>query len=602
MPLGSRRTLILIAVYIAFAAGIAVWLDYEGRALAIQLINSTARLIGREVTAVVSEPALDQLVQKDGETRQRLQQVVDDLTEHSEVIDSIDIVDESGKIVASDDPSEEGDQADLPEELLSGSQKVEFPVTHSASVLGTYHLYVPLIRQGKTFGYLRLSLNSRSIGRLHYRSRRQFLLAAFLGVVGMGVLGTLFHFQVSRRSEALAQALEHAMRGEQQPPAPKNDAFAKAFEAARRVGERLTEEREKRSQAHSRLNAMMKAVDTGLLLLQPNKDLDFANAEARELLGYPGAHELESHWPELKLRLVPGHIEAPGDAAGLTFDLDLPRGGNTQRLRLEIYQFAEADFAGYLVLVKSREMLEALENELGLAIQMRGLVRFHMAFVHDLRAPLNAMVMNVELLKQTLRNGAASAAADDATRERQLRYIGVLKDEISRVDRQLGTLLTTSAPASDAREEIDVTQLIRELAALIGPMAHHQRVQLETHISDVPLRLTLQRDRLKQAMLNIAINALEAMPDGGRLTIEVQPQGDTVRIAFTDTGPGIPPEVLGEIYNMHFTTKAGGTGIGLYVARAVAEAHGGEIRVESVSGEGTCLGIYLPRSVQELSA
>src|SRR5262249_2301368 len=159
--------------------------------------------------------------------------------------------------------------------------------------------------------------------------------------------------------------------------------------------------------------------------------------------------ELEANWPELKLRLVPGHTAAPGDAAGLTFDLDLRRGSVTRRLRLEIYQFSEADWAGYLVVVKNREMLEALENELGLAIQMRGLVRFHMAFVHDLRAPLNAMVMNLELLKQTLRNGSDS---DEPTRERQLRYMGVLKDEISRVDRQLSTLLTHSAPAGDTRE------------------------------------------------------------------------------------------------------------------------------------------------------
>jgi len=600
MPLGSRRTLILIAAYIAFAATIAIWLDYEGRALAIQLINNTARLIGREITAVVSEPAIDQLVQKDGTTRPRLQQVVDDLTEHSEVIDSIDIVDQSGKIVATDDPNEQDTQVELPKALLSGTQKVEFPVTHSASVLGTYHLWVPLIRENQAVGYLRLSLNSRSIARLHYRTRRQFLLASFLGLVGMGVLGTLFHFQVSRRSEALAQALERAMRGEEPLSSPKRDPFAKAFDAARRVGEQLSAEREKRSQAHSRLNAMMKAVDTGLLLLQPNKELDFANAEARDLLGYSQPGELEANWRELKQRLVPGHTAAAGDSAGLTFDLDLRRGGTTRRLRLEIYQVSEADDVGFLVLVRSREMLEALENELGLAIQMRGLVRFHMAFVHDLRAPLNAMVMNLELLKQTLRNGAVSS--DETTKERQLRYIGVLKDEISRVDRQLGTLLTHSAPAKDAREEIDITQLIRELVALIGPMAHHQRVTLETHLPDGPIRLTIQRDRLKQAMLNIAINALEAMPDGGKLMVEVEPYGDSVRIAFRDTGPGIPAEVLGEIYNMHFTTKAGGTGIGLYVARAVAEAHGGEIRVENPSGGGTCLGIYLPRSVQELSA
>ncbi len=599
MPLGSRRTLFLIAAYIAFAATIAIWLDHEGRQLAYRLINNTARLIGREITAAVSERALDQLVRRDGATRLRLQQVVDDLTENSEVIDSIDIVDESGRIVASDDPSFEDTDAELPPELLEGSRKVEFPVTHSASLLGAYQMFVPLVREGKTHGYLRLSLNSRSIARLHYRTRRQFLLAALLGVVGMGALGTLFHIQVTRRSEALAQALERALRGETQPPGPKKDVFAKAFAVARRVGEQLTQERERSSQAQMRLNVMMKAMDVGFLLLQTNRDLDFANAPARDLLGCSGPGELEAHWPELRQRFaVPERSESGEEAAGVTIDVDLPREGGARRLRLEIYRIDEADYSGVLAVVKSREMMEALENELGLAIQMRGLVRFHMAFVHDLRAPLNAMAMNIELLRQTLRNGAPAA---EPTHEKQMRYLGVLKDEISRVDRQLGTLLTHSAPAGDAWDEIEMNQSITELAALIGPMAHHQRVRLETRLPGGPILVHAQRDRLKQAMLNIAINALEAMPTGGSLSIEIEAGVDSVRIAFRDTGPGIPAEALGEIYNMHFTTKAGGTGIGLYVARAVAEAHGGEIRVEPASGGGTCLAIYLPR-VQRVAA
>jgi len=596
MPLGSRRTLILIAAYIAFAAGIAVWLDHEGRSLAIRLINNTARLIGREITAAVSERAIDQLIQRDSSTRQRLQQVVDDLTEHSEVIDSIDIVDESGRVVATDDPSLEGSEVELPEQLREHTRKLEYPVTHSASVLGGYQIFVPLIREGKTLGYLRLSLNSRSIARLHYRTRRQFLLVALLGLVGMGVLGALFHFQVSRRSEALAQALERALRGESQPPGPKKDVFAKAFAVARRVGEQLSQEREKTSQAQMRLSAMMKAMDTGLLLLQPNRALDFANAPARDLLGYGAPGELEAHWDELLERMgLP--LPSASDAAGLTLEVDLEDVGESpapRRLRVEVYRVAEGDYAGFLVLVKSREMMEALENELGLAIQMRGLVRFHMAFVHDLRAPLNAMVMNLELLKQSLR--PSGAQSEEAVREKQMRYIGVLKDEISRVDRQLGTLLTHSAPAGDTWVELDMNEMVRDLAALIGPMAQHQRVTLQTLLPEGPIFVTVQRDRLKQAMLNIAINALEAMGESGRLSIEVQARGANVRVAFRDTGPGIPPEALAEIYNMHFTTKAGGTGIGLYVARAVAEAHGGEIRVEESTGGGTCLGIYLPRS------
>jgi len=95
-------------------------------------------------------------------------------------------------------------------------------------------------------------------------------------------------------------------------------------------------------------------------------------------------------------------------------------------------------------------------------------------------------------------------------------------------------------------------------------------------------------------MLNIAINALEAMPTGGDMTFAVSASADAAQLWIKDSGPGIPPEILEDIYQMHFTTKDGGTGIGLHVARSVVEAHGGEIHVETEAGRGTRFEVVLP--------
>jgi signal transduction histidine kinase len=108
-----------------------------------------------------------------------------------------------------------------------------------------------------------------------------------------------------------------------------------------------------------------------------------------------------------------------------------------------------------------------------------------------------------------------------------------------------------------------------------------------------------RRDRLKQGVLNVAINALEAMPEGGLLGLTVARDGDTARLAIRDTGPGIPPEIVGRIYAMHFTTKSGGTGIGLYVARSVVLAHLGTISIETAPGAGTTVHITLPLAPPE---
>jgi signal transduction histidine kinase len=113
-------------------------------------------------------------------------------------------------------------------------------------------------------------------------------------------------------------------------------------------------------------------------------------------------------------------------------------------------------------------------------------------------------------------------------------------------------------------------------------------------MSDEPVLMVGHRDRLKQTFLNIAVNGLEAMPQGGRMSLEMQVEGSRVRVTIADTGRGIPSEVLARIYERDFTTKGTGSGIGLYVARTLVEMHGGEIRTESHEGRGTRVEVTLP--------
>jgi signal transduction histidine kinase len=136
--------------------------------------------------------------------------------------------------------------------------------------------------------------------------------------------------------------------------------------------------------------------------------------------------------------------------------------------------------------------------------------------------------------------------------------------------------------------------LIRDLEALLAPQANQQRIRLDVRLPEAEIVLVGHRDRLKQALLNIATNALEAMPDGGQMGMACEPRDGHASVLIRDSGPGIPPEVMGKIYGMYFTTKSGGTGIGLYVARSVVESHGGNIRVDSHAGEGTSFEVDLP--------
>lgn len=590
MRLAAKTTVAILAFYLIILTGFGLWLQFRLSLVTNSLVRNTARLIGSEIAKVVSGAAIDDLVQGKKADRQALNKIVSELSEQSAVIDSISVVNEEGKVVVSDE-LEPGHQLSNPQVIFQGKKKVELA---SPDILsgGAYHLFVALAPKDEPIGYLRLSIKSERIAKFFQRFRREFFLAAALGLIGVIGLGMLIHFYLSQRSKMLAEALEQAVKGDTAILPAKRDEFTRAIDTARRVGQELNVAREERFQAHRRFGALMKAMDVGVLLLDSDENLDFANTPARELLGCPDGSDIAERWKEVRETLDhPLSLWVGQDVTGSTrLDLELPSNGTAVRLRFEIYRLDD-ESEGFLVMVKSREMMEALENELGLAIQMRGLGRFYAALAHDLKAPLNAMVMNLELLDQAI----LKAEADETpTFDRQRRYIEVLRNEVFRFDRQLRTLLSHAAAPSHALEEFGLAALIRDLATLVEPQARRQRIDFTVSLPDSEVYFTGHADRIKQALLNIVINAMEAMPDGGKLSIELKSEGGQVRISVRDSGPGIPEDLQRRIYDMSFTTKSGGSGVGLFVANSVVQSYGGLIHIDTAPGKGTCFHLFLP--------
>jgi len=334
----------------------------------------------------------------------------------------------------------------------------------------------------------------------------------------------------------------------------------------------------------------MRTMEVGVVLLTVGHDLEFANAQACALLGYDDPEDLRHHWAEFQRLLQPGLERKPSDhTAPVALDVEVKASGQNRKLRFEIYRLEEDSCDGLLVLVKDRALLDALGDELALAIQMRALTRFLMEVVHDLRAPLNAMVINLELLKDVL------PADEDVERiAKRQRYIGVLGEEVQRLNRSLTALLTQTPRPPEASQQFDLRAIVEELATLLGPQAKAQHVTIETTLPPDPLSIDGRRDRVKQALLNVAINGLEAMPEGGTMRMTAAQEGTEAQLTIHDEGAGIPADIVPRIYAMHFTTKSGGTGIGLYVARSVVLAHHGTIRVDSAPGAGTTVHIGLP--------
>lgn len=227
-----------------------------------------------------------------------------------------------------------------------------------------------------------------------------------------------------------------------------------------------------------------------------------------------------------------------------------------------------------------------LEGVTRLAAHMQVLSGLYHGVVHDLKSPLNAMVVNLELLKVSL--------SPTPQVDRQRRYVEILHEELMRLNRSIETLLPAAAPPRDEVSRFDLRALVEEVGALVSTTARHQSVKIAVEAGGEAAEVHGYRDRIKLALLCLVANGLEAMPKGGRLTLELEVRGDQAVLTVSDTGSGVPDEAGDRIYERHYSTKAGHQGLGLHVARSAVEFTKGSIRHVARGDEGSRFTVTLP--------
>jgi signal transduction histidine kinase len=210
------------------------------------------------------------------------------------------------------------------------------------------------------------------------------------------------------------------------------------------------------------------------------------------------------------------------------------------------------------------------------------------SFIHEIKNHLSTLGLNLQLL-------AEDFAEPQSQRERRAHdRIQRLQGECQRLVDVSNDFLRFARIKDLKREPVDLAEVIDEMVDFFGPTARGSGIDIKLYLpADLP-RLALDRELFKQALLNLMLNAQQAMSEGGTLTLQAGVEGDGVSLALIDTGPGIAPEVLAKVYRPFFSTKPGGSGLGLATTRKIVEAHGGRIEVQSAVGRGTKFTIHLP--------
>jgi signal transduction histidine kinase len=232
---------------------------------------------------------------------------------------------------------------------------------------------------------------------------------------------------------------------------------------------------------------------------------------------------------------------------------------------------------------------EARHEITQLSKRVTALGRLTAGVAHEVKNPLNAMTIHLELLRQKLEKGAPTADVRS--------HADVIGQEIRRLDAVVQGFLKFARPEDMRIERVEVAALAADVVRTVRPEAEAAHVDVDATASDPSLSVDADPTMLRQALMNLAVNAVQAMPHGGALKIHCENGRDgRVQIRVRDTGQGIPADQLARIFDLYFTTKRGGSGIGLSMVFRTVQLHHGDIDVESTPGAGTTFTISLPRA------
>jgi len=242
---------------------------------------------------------------------------------------------------------------------------------------------------------------------------------------------------------------------------------------------------------------------------------------------------------------------------------------------------------GLLVRLRDPEAARQVGRQLQTADRDSAISRITSGVAHEVKNPLNAILMHVEVARMKLAREDTNVAPE----------MDIISREILRLDRVVKTFLDFTRPVELHPVDVSLDSFVREIVELAGPQASAAgiRVALEDESDAAHIRVDV--DLMKQAILNVVVNAIQAMPNGGDLRLECAVREEMAEIRISDTGVGIPPQLRDKIFRLYYTTKPEGSGIGLAMAFRIVQLHDGTIDFTSEQGTGTTFVVRLPVSV-----
>ena len=543
-----------------------------------------------------------------------LQALLDSINRYSLTVYDVNIGDSQARTLLSTNP----DNQDKPLPIRPDYQRLleANPARLMLIVFGrprVYNVAVPLERNGAPFAMVHVGVRTTLL-RAVYAPWLGAAITLMGFALGTALVAAFLLSNVALQPmEEISRQLDYWTSTSKEPgesettPTANEDTAARVSSKIEIIGQRMRNVEEVFSALQGNLDQILGNLQDGILLFTGDGRAVLVSAAARRFLNLDRESLLGLHAREIFDRsTLLGQTLREAFDAGVTLLEEEIRTETGRRIQASL-EFIHDDHShqglGALVTLHDLESVQEIESDLELSRRMAAIGRLTSGVGHEVKNPINAIVVHLELLKTKL--GEASPSA--------IRHLEVIDAEIHRLDRVVQVLADFSRPVELQLREQDLRDVIGDVLTLAAVELSTRSVTLTSVLPSKPLVANVDADLLKQAMLNVIQNGAQAMPDGGKLVVILEEErdaavpGDRARqqatksavLRISDEGPGIPEEIRGKIFDLYFTTKSGGSGIGLSMTYRILQLHHGSIEVQSNVGRGTEFLLRIPLAAMD---
>ncbi|MDN3513855.1 MAG: ATP-binding protein [Candidatus Brocadia sp.] len=339
------------------------------------------------------------------------------------------------------------------------------------------------------------------------------------------------------------------------------------------------------------LNQAFDSINKGIMIQDINRRVVFFNRACEEITKWSRADIIGKDCGDIFLchtstgmclteKFCPGMEVFHGETSKGSRELLIRRGdGNESWVKMSVSPISDTKGkpTHIVSVIEDISDVKRFSDEVIRSKTLSTLGAFAAELAHEVKNPLNAMNIQMTVLEREIQD---IKKLSGKSKKELLEIASIVRKELNRLSGFVEECLHFSKTGELNKSAVDVSDILSEIVSLLLPQAQLQGIQIELDITNRLSRVLVDRDKIKQAILNILINSIEAMPDGGMLHVSAKCIGHEIWISCQDTGSGIPDESKDKIFNLFYTTKDGGTGIGLSFAQNIVQAHGGVIRLE----------------------